>query len=257
VAGSHSLQSFVRSVARDVKDPQTGVSVDERARAAALASSDPSPRARQLAKAASDGKDLPLDPLGSGSDFSSFVHHLGIASLNVSFGGEGESGGVYHSAYDTWEHHSRFVDPGFAYAGALAKTTGRMVLRLADEALPVMRYTPVAETVAEYIDELQKLAVTGWGLQAGAAVHQHTAVVVLEPAVALIKEMQDEQVGVAGRGCCTHQPAAGFSRGLHIGQQGRAMVLQPILRASGPFPGDPTVGHACDGKAVATVGPQL
>jgi len=160
VAGSHSLQSFVRSVARDVKDPQTGVSVDERARAAALASSDPSPRARQLAKAASDGKDLPLDPLGSGSDFSSFVHHLGIASLNVSFGGEGDSGGVYHSAYDTWEHHSRFVDPGFAYAGALAKTTGRMVLRLADEALPVMRYTPVADTVAEYIDELQKLADT-------------------------------------------------------------------------------------------------
>ena len=134
------------------------MSVDERARAAALVSADPSPRARQLAKAAAEGKDLPLDPLGSGSDFSSFVHHLGIASLNVSFGGEGESGGVYHSAYDTWEHHSRFVDPGFAYAGALAKTTGRMVLRLADEDLPVMRYTPVADTVAEYVDEVQKLA---------------------------------------------------------------------------------------------------
>jgi len=158
VAGSHSLQSFVRAVARDVRDPQTGVSVDERARAAALASRDSSPRGQQMAKAASEGKDLPLDPLGSGSDFSSFVHHLGIASLNVSFGGEGESGGVYHSAYDTWEHHSRFVDPGFAYAGALAKTTGRMVLRLADEDLPVMRYTPFAETVDSYVDEVQKLA---------------------------------------------------------------------------------------------------
>jgi len=94
VAGSHSLQAFVRAVARDVKDPQTGVSVDERARAFALASNDPSPRARDAAKAAAAGKDLPLDPLGSGSDFSSFVHHLGIASLNVSFGGEGDSGGV-------------------------------------------------------------------------------------------------------------------------------------------------------------------
>ena len=106
-------------------------------------------------------------------------------------------------------------------------------------------------------DELQKLAVAGWGLQAGAAVNQHTAVVVLEPAIALIKEMQDEQVGVAGRGRDSHQPAAGFSRGLHIGQQGRAMVLQPILGASGAFPGDPTVGHARHGKAVAAVGPQL
>ncbi|MFM7784004.1 MAG: transferrin receptor-like dimerization domain-containing protein, partial [Gammaproteobacteria bacterium] len=160
IAGSHSLQSFARAVARDVSDPQTGVPVDERARAFAMVSADPSPRAREVAKAALEGKDLPLDPLGSGSDFSGFVHHLGIASLNVAFGGEGDDGGVYHSAYDTWEHHARFVDPGFAYAGALAKTTGRMVLRLADDGLPVMRYTPFAETVAGYIDEVRKLADT-------------------------------------------------------------------------------------------------
>jgi len=46
-------------------------------------------------------------------------------ALNVGYGGEGSSGGVYHSAYDTYEHHSTFVDPGFAYAGALrAKRQG-------------------------------------------------------------------------------------------------------------------------------------
>jgi len=49
----------------------------------------------------------------------------------VGYGGEGEVGGVYHSAYDTWEYYSRFADPGFAYGAVLAKTVGRLVLRVA------------------------------------------------------------------------------------------------------------------------------
>ena len=68
------------------------------------------------------------------------------------------AGGVYHSRYDTFEHHSRFVDPGFVYDALLAKTAGRMVLRVADAELPVQRAGDFADAVAEYLDEVKKLA---------------------------------------------------------------------------------------------------
>ncbi|HVY90452.1 MAG TPA: M28 family peptidase, partial [Hyphomonadaceae bacterium] len=161
VGGSHSLQNFVSKVAQDVPDPQTGVSVDKRERANAMVdagAAGASERAKAVGKAAADGKDLPLDPLGSGSDYSSFLQHLGLPTLDVGYGGEGSSGGVYHSAYDTWEHHSRFVDPGFAYDATLAKTVGRMMMRYANADAPVQRYGDFADTVSTYVDEVVKLA---------------------------------------------------------------------------------------------------
>jgi N-acetylated-alpha-linked acidic dipeptidase len=162
IEGSHSLEHYVGRVASDVVDPQTGVSVDARRRASAMAASGSagaSERAKEISKIVADpAKDYPLDPLGSGSDYSSFLQHLGLASLNVGYSGEGSGGGVYHSAYDTWEHHSKFVDPGFAYAGALAKTAGRLVLRMSEADLPVQRYADFANTVSSYLDEVKKLA---------------------------------------------------------------------------------------------------
>ena len=162
VGGSHSLESFVAKVANDVVDPQTGASVDARRRArvmTASASPGAGERVKEVAKIVTDGgKEYPLDPLGSGSDYSSFLQHLGLAALNVGYGGEGSGGGVYHSAYDTWEHHSKFVDPGFAYAGALAKTAGRLALRMSESDLPVQRYGDFANTVSTYLDEVKKLA---------------------------------------------------------------------------------------------------
>ncbi len=105
-------------------------------------------------------KDIPLGALGSGSDYSAFLQHLGLPSLDFGYGGEGESGGVYHSLYDDYQHHSTFVDPGFAYDATLAKTVGRAVMRLADTDLPVQRYGDFADTVATYLDEVKKLADT-------------------------------------------------------------------------------------------------
>jgi N-acetylated-alpha-linked acidic dipeptidase len=162
VGGSHSLQHFVNLIAADVKDPQTGVTVGERARAhlAVEGAEQPmNPRAAALGRIAADPhRDLPIEALGSGSDYSSFLQNLGLMTLNLGFGGEGEEAGVYHSAYDTWEHHTRFVDPGLVYSGALAKVTGRMVMRLADAETPVQRYGDFAETVGGYLDEVKKLA---------------------------------------------------------------------------------------------------
>ncbi|HEX4710041.1 transferrin receptor-like dimerization domain-containing protein [Phenylobacterium sp.] len=162
--GSHDFQHFVNQVAADVKDPETGVSVAERARARLqVAASEPgaNEQAKAAGKIVSDpGKDIPLGALGSGSDYSAFLQHLGLASIDFGYGGEGESGGVYHSLYDDYEHHSRFVDPGFAYDATLARTVGRAVMRLADTDLPVQRYGDFADTVAGYLDEVKKLADT-------------------------------------------------------------------------------------------------
>jgi len=162
VGGSHALQRFVNQVAADVTDPQTGVSVRDRLRASLSVQAAENPgnaRAAALGRVAADpARDLPIDPLGSGSDYSAFLQNLGLMTLNLGFGGEGDSGGVYHSAYDTYEHHTRFVDPGLAYAGALAKVTGRMVMRLADADTPVQRYGDFADTVSGYLDEVKRLA---------------------------------------------------------------------------------------------------
>ena len=163
-AGSHSLQHFVNAVAADVTDPQTGVSVAARARAAIqVAGTSPgaNPEAQERAKALADpAREIPIAALGSGSDFSAFLQHLGLAALHIGYGGEGSTGGVYHSAYDTYEHYSRFGDPGFAYIAAAAKTVGRLVLRMADAELPLQRYGDLADTVSKYVDEVKKLADT-------------------------------------------------------------------------------------------------
>jgi N-acetylated-alpha-linked acidic dipeptidase len=159
--GSHDFQHFANEVAADVKDPETGVSVRERARAriqVAAGEAGANEESKATAKIVADpAKDIPLGALGSGSDYSAYLQHLGLASLDFGYGGEGESGGVYHSLYDDYEHHSRFVDPGFAYDATLARTVGRAVLRLADTDLPVQRYGDFADTVATYLDQVKKL----------------------------------------------------------------------------------------------------
>jgi N-acetylated-alpha-linked acidic dipeptidase len=162
--GSHAFQHFVNQVTADVKDPETGASVRDRLRARlAVNAAEPgaNEQARTAGRIANDpAKDLPIAPLGSGSDYSAFLQHLGLPSIDFGYGGEGESGGVYHSLYDDYQHHSTFVDPGFAYDATLAKTVGRAVMRLADTDLPVQRYGDFADTVATYLDEVKKLADT-------------------------------------------------------------------------------------------------
>jgi N-acetylated-alpha-linked acidic dipeptidase len=145
-SGSHSLEHFVNQAAADVTDPETKLSVLERLRARDSIGDEATPKTG----------DLKIDALGSGSDFSGFLQHLGIAAVDCGFGGEDE-GTQYHSAYDSFDWQSRFVDPGLTYGVVLAKTTGRMALRLANaDGLP-FEFTALAETVAGYDKELTDL----------------------------------------------------------------------------------------------------
>jgi N-acetylated-alpha-linked acidic dipeptidase len=102
--------------------------------------------------------DLRIGALGSGSDYTPFLQHLGVASANIGFGGAGDGGGgVYHSIYDTFAWYTRFSDTDFAYGRTLAQTGGTVVLRLAQADVLPFEFTNVAETVGRYVDEVEKL----------------------------------------------------------------------------------------------------
>src|SRR5580658_10115021 len=133
--GSHTLQRLLNDAGASVKDPETGVSVVARLRARTLVEGfekGATDEAKHDARIAASGADLPIEALGSGSDFTPFMQHLGIASLSIEYGGESDQGGVYHSNYDTFEHYVRFGDPQFAYGVVEAETAGHVVLRVAD-----------------------------------------------------------------------------------------------------------------------------
>jgi N-acetylated-alpha-linked acidic dipeptidase len=152
-SGSHTLEKLVSQIADDVTDPETKVSIAARYKAAATMFPPDGDTENRNAK------EVHLEPLGSGSDYCPFIDHLGIASLDLSFGGE-EEYGQYHSIYDSFDHFTRFVDPTFSYGGTLAKTAGRAVLRVAQaDTLPI-EFTHMADTIGRYVKEVKDLAET-------------------------------------------------------------------------------------------------
>ena len=159
--GSHSLQRLVNEVAAGVQDPLQPATVLARARAAAIVGSGRgaahSAEERRVSKGLLDGGDLPIEALGSGSDFTPFLQHAGVASLNLGFGGN-EPGGVYHSIYDTFDHYVKIEDPDLRYGVALAEVAGHVMLWLADADLVPVRAQDFASTVARYVDEIEHYA---------------------------------------------------------------------------------------------------
>ena len=154
MAGSHTLEKFINEIARDVVDPQTHISVSERLRARRLVRGETEGKGRDEA---SDQADHRIGALGSGSDYTPFLQHLGIASLNLSYSGEA-AGGSYHSIFDSFDHYTRFIDPQFAYGIALAQTAGRAVLRLAEADVLPFEFGAFSQTVSSYADEVSRLA---------------------------------------------------------------------------------------------------
>jgi N-acetylated-alpha-linked acidic dipeptidase len=151
VQGSHSLEKFVNSVSRDITDPEKNMPVWKRSQARRLTEGRPDDR-----KDARNRPDLRIGALGSGSDYTAFIDHLGVASLNVAYGGE-DDGGIYHSIYDDFYWFTSFSDKDFAYGRALSQTVGTMVLRFADSDLLPYDFTDFADTIHKYSDELKTL----------------------------------------------------------------------------------------------------
>jgi N-acetylated-alpha-linked acidic dipeptidase len=150
--GSHSLENFIGSVTRDIEDPETKMSVGKRARLAGRLRG--TPEARAEAKARADAR---IGALGSGSDYTVYIDHLGVPSVNLGFGGE-DVAGQYHSVYDDFYFYTHFEDTDFVYGRALAQTAGTMMMRMADADVIPFQFVDQADTIHKYVTEVKKLA---------------------------------------------------------------------------------------------------
>ncbi len=150
--GSHALEPLMDEIAKDVIDPQTKVSVFERRKASEAVNASSTKEKQEIL----DRDKLRLDALGSGSDFSPFLQHIAVPSLNLGYGGE-DRGGEYHSIYDSYDDYVRFKDPGFQYGVTLAQTAGRAVLRMANADVLPFDFNRLYSTVDSYVNELQDL----------------------------------------------------------------------------------------------------
>jgi N-acetylated-alpha-linked acidic dipeptidase len=151
MSGSHSLEKFINGVAKDIADPEKDYPAFKRLRLERIANAAPADR-DEIRKRA----DLRIGALGSGSDYTAFLDHLGIASLDLGYGGE-DGGGIYHSIYDDFYWYTHFADTDFRYGRALAETIGTVVMRLADADLLPYDFTNLTDTVQKYAEELDKL----------------------------------------------------------------------------------------------------
>jgi len=147
--GSHSLERFVAEVARDVRDPRSGRSVLE----AYLAHK----RERRAPKDTSSDTVFALHPLGSGSDYTPFLQHLAVPSVDVAYGGAGHFG-IYHSIYDNDVFYERYIDSTFRYGVTMAQTMVTAILRMADAPLLPYAFTPAAQAYRRYLSEIERAA---------------------------------------------------------------------------------------------------
>jgi N-acetylated-alpha-linked acidic dipeptidase len=152
MGGSHSLEQFINGVARDIEDPETKMTVWQRAQLNKIAEAKSADDRNELRKRT----DLRIDALGSGTDFTAYLDHLGVAALDLAYGGEDEEG-IYHSIYDDFYWYTHFSDKDFVYGRALAQTAGTSVMRLADAEVLPFDFVDFADTVEMYTKNLEKL----------------------------------------------------------------------------------------------------
>ena len=152
MGGSHTLEQFINGVARDIEDPETKMTVWQRLQLAKIAQAKSGDERKELRQRA----DLRIDALGSGTDFTGFLDHLGIATLDLAYGGEDEQG-IYHSIYDDFYWYMHFSDYDFVYGRALSQTVGTSVMRLADAEVLPFDFVDFADTIQKYTRDLEKL----------------------------------------------------------------------------------------------------
>ena len=154
--GSHTLEIFMSEIARDINDPRNGKPLAENMRQRTATQRRSTMSNNPAVPPTPDDGKFHLAALGSGSDYTPFLQHMGIASLNVGFGGEG-GGGVYHSDYDDFNWYSHFGDPTFEYGKALSEVTITALLRLSSAPLLPFEFTRFADTINRYVGEIEKL----------------------------------------------------------------------------------------------------
>ena len=157
-SGSHSLQEFLREVARDVPDPSGKGSALAVAQEHRREEADrPRPSRGRGAQGEPPDTAFSIDALGSGSDYIAFIDHVTMPSANIGYGGA-VHGGIYHSIYDDYTFFLRFVDSTLSSEVAQARTVGTAVLRMADAPVLPFEFQTAARTYRRYADEISRLA---------------------------------------------------------------------------------------------------
>ncbi|MBC7927228.1 MAG: hypothetical protein H7039_16390, partial [Bryobacteraceae bacterium] len=147
--GSPALEKFFSEVLRDVRQPGVDKSVLEH---------------RPL----KEGKpvEFRLSALGAGSDYVAFIHHLGVASVNAGFGGESQ-GGIYHSAYDSFDWYTKFSDKDFVHGRGLSQVMTTALLRMANADVLPFEFSGPARAVEEWTKDLPKTDLTALTTEIG------------------------------------------------------------------------------------------
>jgi N-acetylated-alpha-linked acidic dipeptidase len=153
IEGSHTLEKFTNEVSRDISDPETKLSVWKRNQLHEIAGAKSAEQRQEIRQRG----DLRIGALGSGSDYTAFLQHDGVASLNIGFGGE-DGGGIYHSIYDDFYWYTHFSDTDFVYGRALAQAGSSMVMRLADADILPFEFGDFSDTMQTYVKELKALS---------------------------------------------------------------------------------------------------
>jgi N-acetylated-alpha-linked acidic dipeptidase len=187
--GSYTLATLADQACRDVMDPDKGVSIATRARAAAIVNGE-----EDEVKRAREGK-LPMDPPSANSDDVPFLFFVGAASLDTAFGGDEPTGG-HHSIYDSFDYFVRFLDPGFRYGSALSKLAGRLVLRLAEADVVPLDFVPFADALDGFVTEVTRLAdrMRQETAETNRRIAEHTYEILDDPALHLVPPQPREQV---------------------------------------------------------------
>ncbi len=160
-----SLKQFLRDVTRVVPSPKGGTVYEAWQKAAQPDSpSTQSPTeaigdSRRLPAAQAKG-DVPVGDLGSGSDYTAFLQHLGIPSSDVSSTG---AYGVYHSVFDNFAWFKKFGDPDFVYEQQMARVFGLEAVRMADTDVLPYDYEEYGKEIAMYLDAARKRAEDKFG----------------------------------------------------------------------------------------------
>src|ERR1700676_4253173 len=152
MGGSHTLEQFINGVAREISDPETKLTAWQRLQLSKIAQAKSADDRKELRQRA----DLRINALGSGTDFTGFLDHIGIATLDLSYAGEDEQG-IYHSIYDDFYWYTHFSDIDFMYGRALSQTIGTSVMRLAASEVLPFDFVDFADTIQKYIKDLEKL----------------------------------------------------------------------------------------------------
>ena len=151
-----SLKQFVRDVTQEVSSPEGGTVYDAWKRAEATGKGRRNVQAAPgMTNSESKTEDVHIADLGSGSDFTPFIQHLGVPSTDI--GSEGPYG-VYHSVFDNYNWFVKFADPTFVYEQQQARVFGLEILHMADADVLPYDYKLYGKDIVSYVNGAQRKA---------------------------------------------------------------------------------------------------